>query len=42
MTVNEIDFPESEALMVNVLPERDAVREEGLGGLVPSSYRWKS
>jgi len=37
VTEKEIDFPESAQLIVKVLPEREAVTEEGLGGIVPSS-----
>lgn len=39
LTVNEIDLPPSPQLIVNVLPENDAEKVDGLGGLVPSSYR---
>lgn len=38
----EIDFPESEALTVKVLPDNDPVSVAGLGGRVPSSNCWKS
>ena len=41
-TEKEIDLPPSETLMVKVLPEKEAVTDEGFGGRVPSSMRWKS
>ena len=42
VTVNDIDFPASPQLMVNVFPENDAVTVLGRPGRVPSSYRWIS
>lgn len=42
MTEKEIDLPASPQLIVRVLPEKEAVRVDGLPGRVPSSYVWKS
>ena len=42
VTLNEIDFPPSEAVIERDVPENEAVTEEGFGGKVPSSSRWKS
>ena len=37
-TEKEIDLPASETLIVNEVPDNEAVTEDGLGGLVPSSF----
>jgi hypothetical protein len=42
VTVKEMDLPASAVVMVSVVPLSEAVTDEGLGGITPSSYRWKS
>jgi hypothetical protein len=42
VTENWMDLPPSDTVMLNVLPEKLAVTEDGLGGSVPSSYLWSS
>jgi hypothetical protein len=42
VTLKDMDFPELEAVMERVLPEKEAVTEEGLGGKAPSSMFWNS
>ncbi len=37
VTVNDTDLPPSPAVIVRVLPLKEAVSEDGFGGLVPSS-----
>ena len=40
VTEKEIEDPPSEQVIVNSLPEREAVTSDGAGGLVPSSNCW--
>lgn len=37
-----MDLPPSETLMVKVFPDREPVTDEGFGGLIPSSFLWRS
>jgi len=41
-TEKEIDLPASETLIVNDEPDKEPVTEDGLGGLVPSSFSWNN